>query len=79
MSTNTVKKAKKIKTIFCFWLLVAILLFSYFVNSKKGEEINYDMRYPYTQNVRTVIDSSIDFFDSVDSTLNVLRIKDSLN
>jgi hypothetical protein len=78
MSTNSVKKAKKIKTIFCFWLLVAIFLFFYFVNNKKGEEINYDMRYLYPQNVRTVMDSSLDFFDSIDSTLNVLRIKDSL-
>ena len=65
MSKNSVKKTKKIKTMFCFWLLVAIFLFSYFVNSKKDEEINYDMPYPYPQGARTVIDSSLDFFDSV--------------
>jgi hypothetical protein len=68
-------KAKRIKIILS--LLGVLLLFSLFMKSNKGEESNRNTPY-YPQEVKEAIDASLKFFDNVDSTLNVLKTKDSL-
>jgi hypothetical protein len=68
-------KPQRIKTLFVFGLLCTVFLFSFFMGNKKSEE-SHSSVHPYPQEVGTAIDSLLDFCDTVDSTLNVL--KDSL-
>lgn len=76
MSTKNKKiKTKRIKVI--LGLLGVTFLFSLFMNNSKGGESNQNAPY-YPQEVKEAIDASLKFFDNVDSTLNVLRTKDSL-
>ena len=57
-----------------FGFLAVIFLFSLFVNiNRKDEGLNSDVRHPYPQEIQAVQDSLLEFLDSVDSTLNILR------
>jgi hypothetical protein len=84
MSTRndkTVKaKTRKVKTI--LWLLSILFFFSlfiggFFAGNKEDEGTGYGVP-PYPQEVKIAVDSLSEFFDGLDSTLNVLRTKDSL-
>jgi hypothetical protein len=51
-----------------------MFIFSFFTSKKEGTNHMY---HPYPQEVEIAIKESIDFFDALDSTLNI--IKDSIN
>jgi hypothetical protein len=76
MSTtkNKLFKTKKVKAV--FWLLSILFFMSLFVKNRTQGEIDHCMQHPYPHEVGATIDSLLEFLDSVDSTLNVLILKD---
>jgi SNF family Na+-dependent transporter len=73
MSIKHKNKAKKRKTTLVF--LFVIFLISIFVNNKENGATNHSTQH-YPQEIKTAIDSLLEFFDEVDSTLNILRERD---
>jgi hypothetical protein len=69
MSTKNKKVKTRVKIVLGF--LGILFLFSFFMGNKKGKENN--STHPYPQEVKAAIDSSLKFFDKVDSTLNVFK------
>ncbi|MDR2406581.1 MAG: hypothetical protein LBE13_00485 [Bacteroidales bacterium] len=70
------KKKNKIKKI-VLGILCITFIFSLFVSNRRTGEDNYHLQRSYPEGVKTAMDSLLKFFNSVDSTLNVLTSKDS--
>jgi hypothetical protein len=56
-----------------FGLLSIIFLFSFFSYNKKNEKSIYNVQSSdYPEEIKNIIDSSLIFFNTIDSTLNEL-------